>query len=131
MKNRNVLYFVIGSMIFYWTGWPTDGILLIATLVGLIMYFYYYARNKTAVADLRRGIWLVVYFVFGILMSYFGSFGGTGVIAAPWDTIIVAVASIGFYYWAVAAGGGEELLAEAHAVAAEAAEHEPSRAGTD
>ncbi len=123
--------FVIGSMIFYWTGWPTDGILLIATLVGLIMYFYYYARNKTAVADLRRGIWLVVYFVFGILMSYFGSFGGTGVIAAPWDTIIVAVASIGFYYWAVAAGGGEELLAEAHAVAAEAAEHEPSRAGTD
>ncbi len=122
------LAFVIGSMIFYWTGWPTDGILLVATLIGLILYFYYFARQKTPVDDLRRGIWLVAYFFFGLAMSYFGSFGGKDVVPAPWDTLIVAVVSIGFYYWAVAAGGGQELLAEAHQVAAEAAAIEDAAA---
>ena len=122
--------FVIGSMILYWTGWPTDGILLIATLIGLVLYFYYYARQRTPVADLRRGVWLVVYFLFGLAMSYLGSFGGKGVVPAPWDTVTVAVASVGFYYWAVRSGGGAELLAEARQVAAEAAAVEDAAAGS-
>ncbi len=122
--------FVIGSMIFYWTGWPTDGILLVATLIGLILYFYYFARQRTPVEDLRRGVWLIAYFLFGLVMSYAGSFGGRDWVPAPWDTLIVAAASIGFYYWAVAAGGGSELLAEAGQVAAEAAAVEDAAAGS-
>ncbi|MCY0882182.1 MAG: hypothetical protein OWS74_09310, partial [Firmicutes bacterium] len=54
--------------------------------------------------DIRRALWLLAYFAFGTLLSKFGSFGGTGWIAQPWDSIFMAAGSLGFYYWALAAG---------------------------
>lgn len=32
-------------------------------------------------------------------LLWLGSFGGTGVIGHPWDTVVVAVMSLGIYYW--------------------------------
>lgn len=32
-------------------------------------------------------------------LLWLGSFGGSGVIGHPWDTVVVAVMSLGIYYW--------------------------------
>lgn len=113
--------FVIGSLIFYWTGWPTDGWLLLMTLIGLAVYAFYFAKDPNrSWRDVKSAIWLIVYFLFILVMAKFGTFGGTNAIKAPWDDIIVAIVSIAFYYWAVASGHKTDSLPEAHKVAQEA-----------
>jgi len=97
--------FVVGSMIFYWTGWPTDGYMIILVAVGFVVYVLY--RRKEARdrwIDMRNGIWLLVYFLFVVAFSYIGSFGGIGLVKNPWDSVVVAIVSIGFYYWGRASG---------------------------
>ena len=113
--------FVVGSLIFYWTGWPTDGWLMLMTAIGVVVYMFYFSKDPNrSWHDVKSGLWLVAYFVFILLMAKFGTFGGTNSIKAPWDDIIVAVLSIAFYYWALASGRHTESMPEAHQVAEDA-----------
>lgn len=102
----SVLGFIAGMLIIYWTGWPNDLYIGLGLGVGLLIYAYYFIRNHLPIEDLRSGIWLVVLTLFMILMSYLGSssFGGSNVIRYPYDLIVVIVASVGFFYWAIASG---------------------------
>lgn len=121
LKVLGPIGFVVGSLIFYWTGWPTNGWLMLMTLVGLLVYTFYFLRDQNrSWEDVKSATWLLVYFVIMLFMSMLGSFGGTGAIPAPWDDILVAVISIPFYYWAVASGRATRQLTEAHQVAREA-----------
>lgn len=112
--------FVIGSLIFYWTGWPTDGWLMVMSLVGIVVYAIYFLRDPNrSWADVKSAIWLLAYMAFVAIMSKLGSFGGAKAIHAPWDDIIVAAVSIPFYYWAIASGRATEYLSEARQVSEE------------
>ncbi len=113
--------FVVGSLIFYWTGWPIDGDLGLMTLVGLLLYAVYFSRDAgRRWTDIKSGVWLVVYMAFMTVWAKLGTFGGTKWIPAPWDEIAVIAVSISFYYWAVASGHPTHTLEEAQAVADEA-----------
>ena len=48
------------------------------------------------------------------LSSGIGSYGGQGWIGQPWDSILVAVVSLGIYWWAVRSGA-EHIEATAEA----------------
>ncbi len=113
--------FIVGSLIFFWTGWPVDGDLGLMSLVGLIVYAVYFFRDPNhSWADVQGGAWLVVYMAFMVLWAKLGTFGGTKVIPAPLDEIVVAIVAIPFYYWAVASGRPTEALEEANQVALDA-----------
>ncbi|MEU1515232.1 hypothetical protein ABZ490_24315 [Streptomyces sp. NPDC005811] len=56
-----------------------------------------------SIDHLRSGVWLVLFFTFLYVADYLGSFG-TDVITAPWDSIIVFLGSLAFYWWGVNAG---------------------------
>ena len=137
MKIIAPIAFVMGSLIIYWTGWAVDWKLLTAVLLGLVLYFIFSAIMpdqiiKPTAQHIRAGLWLVVYLVLMLGMSYFGSarFGSpytaagakapTGLIHYPLDLIIVAVLGIVFYYWAVASG----IQTEEGVAALKAAEQE-------
>ena len=91
--------FVLSTMIVYWAGWHELRIALPILLVAVVVYAYQQWRAGVDWADVRRGVWLVAYLALVLVMSAIGSkdFGGTGVLPAPWDTVIVAV--IGFGAW--------------------------------
>ncbi len=112
--------FVVGSLIFYWTGWPIDGDLGVMTLVGLAIYAVYFATDKNRQwGDIKSGIWLLVYMAFMTLWAKLGTFGGIKAVGAPWDEIAVIAVSIPFYYWAVASGRPTPWLDDAQPVAAD------------
>jgi hypothetical protein len=57
-------------------------------------------------------LWLIVFYALIMLFSWLGSFGGTNEIAHPWDTVLVAVMSLGIYYWGARSCLPRLILAE-------------------
>ncbi len=99
------LGFVVGSLIFYWSGWDINRWMAGLLIAGAIIYVVYGLRRMDhPVQDIKSGLWLAAYFAFMLAVAYLGSsrFGGINAIPAPWDQIAVAVASLAFYYWGVA-----------------------------
>ncbi len=125
--------FVVASLIIYWTGWNTDWKLLVTLLIGVVLYLVFSAAmpkeiERPDAKSIGAGIWLVVYLLFMLAMSYFGSArfgaaanGGHGMIHYPLDLVVVVIGALLFYYWGVASGLHTELADEAvQAVAIEA-----------
>ncbi|WP_206921935.1 APC family permease [Alicyclobacillus suci] len=102
--------FICATWIIYWAGWQTDSLLIGFTLASLILYFAFMDKDVESRQRLKNewksGIWLIVYYLFIAVMSVLGSFTNTKVyhivIPNPWDTIIVGVGGLVFYYWGVA-----------------------------
>lgn len=101
IANLNVIApiaFAVSGLIIYWSGWPAVGQVLILALVGLPIYFYYYAQGRFAQEHIRAGLWLVGYLVFMIIVSFLGSFGGQKVLPYGPDMVIVVIGSLVAYY---------------------------------
>lgn len=96
--------FAVAGLIIFWSGWPAVGQVLILTLVGLPIYFYYYAQGKYTADHIRAGIWLVGYLIFMIIVSYLGSFGGKKVLPYGPDMLVVIAGSLVAYYVGVTSG---------------------------
>ncbi|MCY0880520.1 MAG: APC family permease, partial [Firmicutes bacterium] len=94
---------VFSSLIIYWVGWPTTGLVMIFFAIGLILYVVR-RRGRWPVKDLRHGIWLIWQLGFLTAMSAVGSYGGLNWIPAPWDSLLVAADSVAVWYWGVSSG---------------------------
>ena len=53
----------------------------------------------------RRGGWYRTVVI--LVLSYLGSFDGINLLKSPWDQVLVALVSVGIYYW-----GGQTGLAQ-------------------
>lgn len=113
--------FVIGSLIVYFTGWATDSKLLIAILIGVVLYLVVSAFPSSTVErptgqSIKSGLWMVVYLLAMLGMVYFGSSKLNelkNVIPYPLDLVVVIVLSIIFFYWGVASGYRTDDVGEA------------------
>lgn len=109
------LGFVVASEFVYWSGWEDLQLALPLVLVAGLALFGVMRRGDRAVAgrpsltgELRAGCWLPAYLAGLTLVSWLGSFGGgTGRLAAPWDTVVVAAGSLAVFLWAVRSGVGQ------------------------
>ena len=95
--------FVLASLILYWATWKELRIALPVLLVGVIVYGFQQLRGGVDWLDVRVGRWLVAYLVAILIVSLIGSqdFGGTNLIPAPWDSVLVAVIGLACYEWGV------------------------------
>ncbi len=95
--------FVLASLILYWATWKELRIALPVLLVGVIVYGFQQVRGGVDWLDIRVGWWLVAYLAAILIMSLAGSqdFGGTNLIPAPWDSVVVAVIGAACYEWGV------------------------------
>jgi amino acid transporter len=89
--------FVIATLILYWATWQELRIALPVLLIGVLIYAVQQVRSGLEWHDVRVGVWLVGYLLAVLLMSGIGSFGGAGLIGAPWDSVVVAaIGLVGF-----------------------------------
>ena len=103
------LSFVVASEFVYWSGWHSLRLALPMVLIGLPLFLLLRPEHReepTLGAELRRGAWLVVYLLVLTLLSWLGSFKGSGRLPAPYDSVTVAVVSAAVFVWAVRAGRG-------------------------
>lgn len=97
--------FIVSTMIIYWSSWSTDSIVMLANLFGLLLFAGFLAVRPDLRKDIgkhiKAGIWLVVYMLFMIAISYLGSskFGGKDIIKYPLDQFVVVIGAVIFYLW--------------------------------
>jgi amino acid transporter len=116
------LSFVFASFVVYWAGWGTYSTLMIALLIGYLLMWLsrvFNANSHQPKIDWGAAKWVLSYFVGMGIISYFGSFGpgpiiggirgfqtvwigGDGRLGLYWDLLVIAIFSLGIYYWAIA-----------------------------
>ncbi len=98
--------FVIAAFIVYWTGWATVSWLLASQIVLFVIYLAVREKVPQDLVSLpqqvRSSVWLIVFYIAMLVVSYLGSYGGgQGVLAMPLDMILVTGIALGSYYWGV------------------------------
>lgn len=97
--------FIVSTLIIYWSGWSTDSVVMLVNLLGLVLYAGFLVfrpdLRKDVGKNIKAGLWLVVYMLFMIAISYTGStkFGGIGMIRYPMDQFVIIIAAIIFFLW--------------------------------
>jgi len=98
-----LIAFYCCNLISYWTGWGTIYKLAIAILIGFVFFIFAYTQGKLSQKTLgiKYAVWIVPYLSGLFLISYFGAFGGKGVIVFGWDFLVIGLFSIVILYLAV------------------------------
>ncbi|MFE7525298.1 APC family permease [Kitasatospora sp. NPDC057542] len=96
--------FVVGSELVYWASWQTLRTALPMMMASVLLFAVLWHRRLDLLAELRTGAWLLGYLGLLLILSWLGTFGGTGVIPAPWDTVATAVVGLFVYHWGVRSG---------------------------
>ncbi len=111
------LSFIIAALIVYWSGWST-----VSWLLGLqiLLFFFYLAFKKYVptgnvpfAQQVKSSLWLIGFYAMTIVISWLGNFGGKGILAEPWDVIVMALMSLGVYYWGERTGLPKANITEA------------------
>lgn len=98
-----LLAFYFCNLLSYWTGWATVCKLAIAVAIGFVFFGLAYLRGKldASTIGLKSAFWLLPYLLGLTLISYWGAFGGTGVIPFGWDFLVIGLFSVLMLYLAV------------------------------
>lgn len=75
-----LIAFIGSSLLVFWAGWAINEKMLIALLLGYVVYVIYHftAKVKLPPLDLKSGLWFPIW-VFGLMViSYFGDINGDG-----------------------------------------------------
>lgn len=127
--------FMLASLILYWATWPLTGEVILVMVVGVPMFLYYQGKGgwRDFGRTMKAGVWLIVYLLYMMAVSYLGSskFGGTNLIPYGWDMLLVAVSSLLFYAWGVHSGWRTRDVAELEDEAVQALAAEEGAASND
>lgn len=99
----SLLAFYFCNLFSYWTGWDTISKLALVLLVGLGIFAIAYLRGKVKLEkrELRGANWMLPYLTGLVVVSYLGSFGGTGMIPFGWDFLVIAIFSALIFWLAI------------------------------
>jgi amino acid transporter len=124
------LSFILANFIVYWAGWGAYTTLMASLVIGYLLICLSYALKlnpKQPKIDWGAAKWLFPYYIGMGAISYFGSFGTSGIIGGIgklsnvwvggngrlelwWDLGVVAVFSLIIYYFAVASRLSDEAI---------------------
>lgn len=117
------LAFVVATFIVYWTGWQ-NLCWLLGVQIALYAGYLIVMRKKTVgvmtfAQQIRSSLWVAGYYLLTLIASYLGPFGGIGLVAHPYDFLMVCAVALAVYHWGARTGAPREVKAHA----------EPSRYG--
>jgi amino acid transporter len=110
--------FVFSSLVLYWARWPLTGKIILLIVAALPIYFWYQAKEGWPEfrREVQGALWMMVYLFVMAILSYCGSsqFGGINLLPYGVDMVVVALVSLGFYYWGIQSGWRTRYLDQEH-----------------
>ena len=100
------LSFVVATEFVYWSGWHDLRLALPLTLVGVPLFLLMRRGQPGSPLrdEFRWGSWIIVYLLGLTLLSWLGTFKGSGDVPAPYDSVLVAALALVIFVVAVRAG---------------------------
>ena len=100
------LSFVVATEFVYWSGWHDLRLALPLTLVGVPLFLLMRRGQPGSPLrdEFRWGGWIIVYLLGLTLLSWLGTFKGSGDVPAPYDSVLVAALALVIFAVAVRAG---------------------------
>lgn len=107
------LGFIIANLIIYWSGfeviWKLGVVMVIGYVIIAVCMAFDAQRPRLDARAWRAASWLPVYLIGMGIISWLGQYSGgaalapvnTGAIPLWWDMVVIAVFSLGIYYWAM------------------------------
>jgi amino acid transporter len=95
------LAFVFATLLIYWTKWSKVQLGITGLIIGVGAYLIIHFIRKYKTEEILGGLYLIVYILMLITLSYLGNFGGISILPEPYMSLIVAIAGFVFYYLAV------------------------------
>jgi amino acid transporter len=103
--------FMVATEFVYWSGWHDLRLALPLTLIGVPLFLRTRRADPEAPAPLATelgwGAWLVVYLLGLTLLSWLGTFKGSGLLAAPYDSLTVGIFALAVFAVALRSGGAQ------------------------
>ncbi len=98
--------FLVASEFVYWSGWHHLRLALPLVLAGVPLFLMLRreAEGRSTRIELSHGAWLVFHLAALTLLSWLGTFGGSGRLPAPYDSVVVGALALGVFGWAVRSG---------------------------
>lgn len=93
--------FVFATLLIYWTNWSKVQLAITGLIIGIVCYLVIFFIQKHQSVEFFGGIYIIIYILMLVLMSFLGNFGGKGIIPDPYMSVIVAIFGLAFYYFAV------------------------------
>lgn len=129
--------FVVSTGLIHWAGWDHLRIALPMAASGVLIFAARHRFRAGLWRELALGMWLLVYLATLYLVSWAGSFGGSGALAAPWDSVAAGVLGLAVYHWGVRSGAAHQARSEARTDGEDGTGHpdgegpEPAAPGAD
>lgn len=100
------LAYVIAGLLVYWSTWDAIRIAIPSVFFGLIFLIIAKKKNNFTMEDVKVGLWLPIYLITVMIISYVGSsyFAGMNYIPFPYDIIVFIVDTLVFYYFGFYSG---------------------------
>ncbi|WP_445486745.1 APC family permease [Niallia sp. 03133] len=95
------LAFVFATLLIYWTNWSRVQLAITGLILGVGGYLIIHFIKKHKSEEFFGGLYLIIYILLLVFMSYLGNFGGNGIVPEPLMSIIAAILGFVFYYFAV------------------------------
>ncbi|TKI07787.1 APC family permease [Martelella alba] len=96
------LAFIASTLLIFWSGWSVNEILIPILTVAWVAYALLGKKNDRFSQELSGAWWLLAYYIGVFLISRFGTYGGTGAIGAPLDSVLIIALGLVCYYWGIA-----------------------------
>jgi amino acid transporter len=97
--------FIIANLIIYWNGWSTIWKLGVLMLIGYLLVgltWCFSKQQRPPRLQWKSTLWLPAYLLGIGVISWQGTYQGTGHLGKGWDILAIAVFSLAIHYWAVA-----------------------------
>ncbi|WP_369789102.1 APC family permease [Rouxiella sp. WC2420] len=98
------LAFIASSLLIYWSGWSVNILLIPILLIAWVAYVVFGKKDENFGRDVKSSIWLLVYYLIVLVLSYLGTYGGINAISSPMDMVLLIIVTLVCYYWGVASG---------------------------
>jgi hypothetical protein len=92
---------VFATLLIYWTKWSKVQLGITGLIIGVGAYLIIHFIRKHKAEEILGGLYLIVYILILIILSYLGNFGGISILPEPYMSLIVAIVGFVFYYLAV------------------------------
>ncbi len=106
VKIFSAIGFIFATLLIYWASWPWTMVGVLLLLTGYPAFLFVKVREK----EIRRTLWIPVYLLGILLLSFLGDpkfvfnnftpWAPQGIFMMPWDVVVLALFALVIFFWA-------------------------------